>query len=109
MQDCLGSRPQIERGALGSVVIAGGVKMKLLAIWFCGNQSMAKGEPEDRLAYFVGVLEADTGVPRDCSMTFHGADPDKEIHLTLELNIQSLVWVEQAADIQTVPRTIQMC
>ena len=48
MQGYLGSRPQLERGALGSVVIAGGVKQKLLAIWFCGNRSMAKGESEDR-------------------------------------------------------------
>ena len=51
MQAYLGSRPQLERGALGSVVIAGGVKMKLLAIWFCGNRSMAKGASEDRLAH----------------------------------------------------------
>ena len=40
--------------------------MKLLAIWFCGNRSMAKGASEDRLAHFVDLLEADTGVPRDC-------------------------------------------
>ena len=42
MQDYLGSRPQLERGALGSMVVAGGVKMKVLAICFCGNRSMAK-------------------------------------------------------------------
>ena len=30
IQDYLGSQPQLERGALGSAVIAGGVKMKLL-------------------------------------------------------------------------------
>ena len=41
MQDYLGSRPQLERGALGSVAIIG-VKMKQLAIWFCGNRSMEK-------------------------------------------------------------------
>ena len=34
-------------------VIAGGVKMKLLAIWFCGNRSMAKGASEDRLAHLL--------------------------------------------------------
>ena len=62
IQDCLESRP----GALGSAVIAGGVKIKLLAIWLCRNQSMAKGASEDRLAHFVGQLERDTGVPRDC-------------------------------------------
>ena len=50
MQDYLGSRPQLERGALGSTVIAGGVKMKLLAIWFCGKRNMAKGVSENRLA-----------------------------------------------------------
>ena len=50
MQDYLGSRPHLENGALGSAVIAGGVKMKLLAICFCENRSMAKGAPEDRLA-----------------------------------------------------------
>ena len=42
LASCLLNVPAI-RGALGSAVIAGGVKMKLLAIWFCGNQSMAKG------------------------------------------------------------------
>ena len=51
MQGYLGSRPQLERGALGSAVIAGGVKMKLLWIWFRGNRSMAKGASEDRLAH----------------------------------------------------------
>ena len=34
MQGYLGSQPQLERGALGSAVIAGGVEMKLLAICF---------------------------------------------------------------------------
>ena len=43
MHGYLGSRPQLERAALGSAVIAEGVKMKLLAIWFCGNRSMARG------------------------------------------------------------------
>ena len=62
MQDYLGSRPQLERGAIGSMAIAEGVQMKLLMIWFCGNQSMAKGASEDRLAH----LPMDTGVPRDC-------------------------------------------
>ena len=52
MQDYLGSRPQLERGALGSAVIARGVKMiKLLEFWFCGNRSMAKGASGDRLAH----------------------------------------------------------
>ena len=66
MQGYLGSRPQLETGALGSVVIAGGVKMKLLAILVVGNRSMTKGASGDRLAPFVDLLEADTGVPRDC-------------------------------------------
>ena len=61
MQGCLGSQPQLERGALGSVVIAGGVKMKLLAAWFCRNRSMAKEASGDRLEHFVDLLE----VPRD--------------------------------------------
>ena len=41
--------------------------MKLLTIWFCGNQSMAKGTSEDRLetVTFVNLLEAGTRVPRD--------------------------------------------
>ena len=51
MQDYLGSQPQLERGVVGSVVIAGGVKMKLLVIWFCWNRSMAKGALEDRLTH----------------------------------------------------------
>ena len=42
MQGYLRSRPQLERGALGSVVIAGGVKMKfsvgLCAILLCGEE-----------------------------------------------------------------------
>ena len=66
MQGYLGSRPQLERGTLGSAVIAGGAKMKVLARWFCGNRSMAKGTSEGRLAHFVDLLKADTGVPRDC-------------------------------------------
>ena len=53
MQGYLGSHPQLERGALGSVLIAGGAKMKLLAIWFCGNRSMAEGASEDRLAHLL--------------------------------------------------------
>ena len=65
MQDYLGSRPQLERGALGSSIVAECAKMKLLAIWFCGNRSMTKGASEDRLAHFVHLLEADTGDPRD--------------------------------------------
>ena len=38
------------RGTLGWLVIVGGVKMELLAIWFRGNRSMAKGT-WDRLAH----------------------------------------------------------
>ena len=33
--------PQFERGAIGSVIIVEGVKLKLLAIWFGGNQSLS--------------------------------------------------------------------
>ena len=58
--------PQLEGGALGSAAIAGGVNMKFLAIWFYRNRSMAKGASEDRLAHFVDLLEAHTGVHRDC-------------------------------------------
>ena len=46
-----GSQPQLEGGALGSAAIAGGVNMKLWAIWFCGNRSMAKGVSEERLVH----------------------------------------------------------
>ena len=53
MQDYLGSQPQLERGVLGSVVTTGGVKMKLLAIWFCGSQSMANGVSEDKFAHLL--------------------------------------------------------
>ena len=66
MQGFLGSRPQLERGPLGSAVIAGGVKMKLLAIWFCGNRSMGKRSVGGQARTFVDLLEADAGVPRDC-------------------------------------------
>ena len=48
MQGYLGSRLQLERGALGSAVIAGGEERKLITIWFCGNRSVAKGASEDR-------------------------------------------------------------
>ena len=65
MQDYLGSQPQLEKSAFGSAVTAGGVKMKLLAIWFCGNRNRANGASEHR-STFVDVLEADTGVPSDC-------------------------------------------
>ena len=53
MQDYLGSRPQSERSALGLAVIAGGVKMKCLTIWFCWNRSMTKGALEDRVAHLL--------------------------------------------------------
>ena len=36
MQDYLASRPQLERGALGSAVIAGGVEMFRAAVQLCG-------------------------------------------------------------------------
>ena len=63
MQGCLGSLPQLERGALGSAVIDGGGKMKLLAIWFCGNRSMAKGASEDRLAHLSICWRRTPGSP----------------------------------------------
>ena len=50
MQGYLGSRPQLERGALGLVVIA-------------GKRSIARG---GQVCTFVDLLEADTEVPRDC-------------------------------------------
>ena len=59
----IGSRPQVEIGALGSAVITGGVKMKLLAIWFCGNRSMAKGASEDRLAHLLICWRQTPGSP----------------------------------------------
>ena len=46
-----------------SAVIAGGVKVKLLAIWFCGNRSMAKGAPEDRLAHLSICRRRTPGSP----------------------------------------------
>ena len=45
-----------QRGTLRSGVIAGGVKMKLLVIWFCGKGSMAKGVSEDKLAHLLICL-----------------------------------------------------
>ena len=51
MQGYQGSRLQLERGASSSGVIAGGVKLKLLTIWFCGNRNIAKGASEDRLTH----------------------------------------------------------
>ena len=70
MQDYLGSRPQLERGALGSAVIAGGVEMKLSTIWFCGNRGMAKTNKQKKSVggqarTFVDLLEVDIGVPKD--------------------------------------------
>ena len=44
------SLPRLVRSALGSEVTAAGVKMKLLAIWFSGNRSIAKRASEDKLA-----------------------------------------------------------
>ena len=63
MQVYLGSQLQLERGALGSVAIAGGVKMKLSAIRFCGNRSMAKGASEDRLAHLSICWRRTPGSP----------------------------------------------
>ena len=42
VQGYLGSWPQLERGTLSSMVIAEGVEVKLLAIWFCGDRNMAR-------------------------------------------------------------------
>ena len=63
MQGYLGSRPQLERDVLGSAVIAGGVKMKLFSIWFCGNRSMVKGVSEDRLAHLLICWRRTLGSP----------------------------------------------
>ena len=63
MQGYLRSPPQLERGALGSVIIVGGVKMKLLVIWFCGNQSMAKEASEDRLVHLSICWRRTPGSP----------------------------------------------
>ena len=37
--------------------------MKLLVIWFCGNQSMAKGVLEDRLAHLLICRRQTPGSP----------------------------------------------
>ena len=71
MQGYLGSLPHLERGALGSAVIALGVKMKLLAIWFCGNGSMAEGASEDRLAHLSICWRWTPGSPET---TFSSSD-----------------------------------
>ena len=42
MQGYLESRPQFARGALGLAVIDRGVRMKLLAIWFCVTEAWQK-------------------------------------------------------------------
>ena len=59
MQDYPGPRPQLERGALDSAVIAGGVKVKLLKIWFCGSVG-------GQARTYVDLLDADIRVPRGC-------------------------------------------
>ena len=66
MQGYLGSRPQLEEGALRSGIIAGGVKMKLLVIWFLWELKHGKMSVWRQARTFVDLLEADTGVPRDC-------------------------------------------
>ena len=63
MQDYLGSQPQLKRGTLGSAVIAGGVEMKLLVTWFCGNRSMVKGASEDSLAHLSVCWRRTPGLP----------------------------------------------
>ena len=67
MQGCLGSGPQLESGAVGSAVIAGGLQMKLLAFWFCGNpptnRGTAKGASEDRLAHLLICWRRTPGSP----------------------------------------------
>ena len=50
MQGYLESRPQLERGTLGSVVISGGLNMKLLEIWVGGVGGGAGGGGGGRLA-----------------------------------------------------------
>ena len=66
MQGYLGSRPQLERGALGPGVIAGGVKMKLLAVSVLWEPKHGKRSVGGQARTFVDQLEADTGVPSDC-------------------------------------------
>ena len=68
MQGYLGSRSHLERGTLGSVVIAGGVKKKKevvndLVLWKPKHGKRSVGR---QARTFVDLLEADTGVPRDC-------------------------------------------
>ena len=65
MQDYPGSRPQLERGTLGSAVNAGGVKMKLLVIFFLWEPH-GKRSVRGHARTCVDVLEADTEVSRDC-------------------------------------------
>ena len=65
MQDYLGSRPQLERGTLGSAVIAGGVTMEVshLVLWKLKHGTRSVG---GQARTFVDLLEADTGIPKDC-------------------------------------------
>ena len=65
MQDYLGSRPQLERGALGSVVIAGGSKNEVVCDLVLWEPKHGKRSVERQARTFVDLLEADTGVPRD--------------------------------------------
>ena len=67
MRGYLGSQPQWERGALGSVVIdwgGGGDKVVSdLVVWESKHGKRSVG---GQARTFVDMLEADTGVPRDC-------------------------------------------
>ena len=98
MQGNLGSQPHLERGALDSVVIAGGVKMKLLAVWFCGNRSMAKEASEDRLAYMLICWRRTPGSPetacRQRWMT--GLDGERQPCGSTEVDLVVLVVVSSS-------------
>ena len=62
----LGFQPQLQRGPLGSVVIAGGVKNGVVSNLVLWELKHGKNNVGGQARTFVDLLEADTRAPRDC-------------------------------------------
>ena len=63
MQGYLGSRPQVERGALGSAVFVGGSWNEVVNDLVLWEPKHGKRSVGGQTRTFVDLLEADTGVP----------------------------------------------
>ena len=66
MQGYLGPRPQLERGALGTAGHCWRSKNEVVSDLILWEPKHGNGSVGGQTRTFVDLLEADTGVPRDC-------------------------------------------